>query len=547
MKKLALILVITISKLFSQSNNPAPYCLPTSSTGCGQTYISSVQSVGGATNISNSQWSNPGPCFYQWSNGYVYYCNKFLSANAGQTLTMTIQLQNSSQAGFAAFVDWDQDNLFSTPGETVNATPSLLMGFMHTFTFAIPIGQANGKYRLRLRLQRYINGILIYPCATYGEGESEDYDIYVGPPSNVNVAIASPSWICQGNNSTLTVSGPGTFTWSNGVTGSLTVVSPTTSSSYTVAISSNTCPMMVNVAVTPSIAVIASSSPSISCSGAAVTLSASGLNTFTWSTGATGYSTSVSPTVTTTYSVISSGGACTGTSAVTQIVQPNPTITATSSSVSICSGNTVTLSASGAPFYLWSNGSSSASIVVMPAQNSTYTVTGVSGICTATAIVIQSVTATPSITSITSSSILCAGDAATLTASGASNYSWMPAGNGNSIVITPSISTTYTIIGNNGPCTSSASITQSVVICTSIEANSQKAELTIYPIPFNNELYISSDERVSLIVYNSIGEKLLEVKGLGIIQVQTDQWASGMYILQINGVSGSKSHKLIKN
>jgi|GEM_PF-5117250 len=546
MKKLILFFVLSVSNLFSQSNNPAPYCLPTSSTGCGQTYISSVQSVGGATNISNSQWSGPGPCFYQWTNGYVYYCNKFISTNAGQTITMTLQSQIGNQAGFAAFVDWNQDNLFSSPGETVAVLPNWI-GFSYTFTFTIPIGQANGKYRLRMRLERYINGNLIDPCATYSDGESEDYDLYVGPPSNVNFAVASPSWICQGNSSTLSVSGPGTFTWSNGVTGSLTVVSPTASTYYSVAISSNTCPMLVNVAVTPSMPVIASSSPSVSCAGETVTLSATGLNTFTWSTGAIGNWTSVSPTVTTTYSVVASGGACTGTASVTQIVQANPTITASSSSASICSGNTVTLSASGTPFYLWSNGSSSSSITVAPAVTTAYTVTGISGICTASAIVIQSVVSTPTVGGISSSSVLCSGDAATLTASGASNYSWMPSGSGNSIVITPSTSTTYTIIGSNGPCTSSTSITQSVVICTALWEQFRNSRLIVYPMPFTDELNIISKNFITILIFNSKGELLGRSEGNGNVLVNTSQWSPGIYFLKAIGVMETKNYKLIKN
>ena len=546
MKKLILFFVITVSNLFSQSNNPAPYCLPTSSLGCGQAYISSVQSVGGATNTSNSQWSGPGPCFYQWSNGYIYYCNKFISVNAGQTITMTLQSQIGNQSGFAAFVDWNQDNLFSSPGETVAVLPNWI-GFSYSFMFTVPLGQPNGKYRLRMRLERFINGNLIDPCAAYGEGESEDYDIYVGAPSNVNVAVASPSWICQGNSSTLSVSGPGTFTWSNGVTGSLTVVSPTASTYYSVAISSNTCPMLVNVAVTPSMPVIASSSPSVSCAGETVTLSATGLNTFTWSTGAIGNWTSVSPTVTTTYSVVASGGACTGTASVTQIVQANPTITASSSSASICSGNTVTLSASGTPFYLWSNGSSSSSITVAPAVTTAYTVTGISGICTASAIVIQSVVSTPTVGGISSSSVLCSGDAATLTASGASNYSWMPSGSGNSIVITPSTTTTYTIIGSNGPCTSSASITQSVVICNLLNEHFWYSKLQIFPVPFTNELSVISKRFVSVFIFNSKGQLVVQSEGNGTIFFNTSQWDQGIYFLRTIDSIESKNHKLIKN
>jgi hypothetical protein len=59
--------------------------------------------------------------------------------------------------------------------------------------------------------------------------------------------------------------------------------------------------------------------------------------------------------------------------------------------------------------------------------------------------------------SISGNVFLCPGDSTVLTASGASNYTWLPGGNtGPSLFIAPVSSTCYTVIASNGFCTSSA-------------------------------------------------------------------------------------------
>jgi len=56
--------------------------------------------------------------------------------------------------------------------------------------------------------------------------------------------------------------------------------------------------------------------PSSLCAGSSATLSATGATSYTWNTGATGNLLVVSPTVTSTYSVMAAVGTCTGTSNV---------------------------------------------------------------------------------------------------------------------------------------------------------------------------------------------------------------------------------------
>ena len=79
----------------------------------------------------------------------------------------------------------------------------------------------------------------------------------------------------------------------------------------------------------------------------------------------------------------------------------------------------------------------------------------------------------PTVNISASSTTICAGQSATLTASGATNYNWLPSAQTTTIIaVTPSITTTYTLNGANGTCTSSKTITINVssspTIATSI-------------------------------------------------------------------------------
>jgi len=73
---------------------------------------------------------------------------------------------------------------------------------------------------------------------------------------------------------------------------------------------------------------------------------------------------------------------------------------------------------------------------------------------------------TSSMTVNATSSTICSGLSTTLTASGATTYSWMPGSlSGNSVVVTPSTTTTYTITGTDGSgCTSSTTTSVNVSI-----------------------------------------------------------------------------------
>ena len=227
-------------------------------------------------------------------------------------------------------------------------------------------------------------------------------------PNPTGTVIATPSVICQGSSTTLSVTGTG-FNQNLNIwtptpcvpascVGQSITVTPSVTTTYTVKLSSangctNTVQYVVNVvtATTPTITAVAN--PTSICVGSTSTLTASGASTYTWSTGAISPSISVSPSVTTVYTVQGTSvcGNISAPTTVTVFITPNPTVTV--NSATICVGNSVTLSASGATTYSWSNGATTSTIAVSPTVTTNYSVTGYDAGCSGAAVSTVSVIA----------------------------------------------------------------------------------------------------------------------------------------------------------
>jgi gliding motility-associated-like protein len=156
---------------------------------------------------------------------------------------------------------------------------------------------------------------------------------------------------------------------------------------------------------------------------------------------------------------------CQATQTVAVNVTATPTVSASSSNGNtICSTQSTTLSANGAGSYTWTPGNNtSSSFPVSPANTTTYTVVGVNGNCVDTNTVVVNVIPTPTVAINASGPAVCAGQTATLTASGAANYTWMPGGATTpTITDAPASTTTYTVTGDNNGCTSTQNISVTV-------------------------------------------------------------------------------------
>jgi hypothetical protein len=129
--------------------------------------------------------------------------------------------------------------------------------------------------------------------------------------------------------------------------------------------------------------------------------------------------------------------------------EPIPVVTV--DSPTICSGDSVTLIASGASTYRWSNGAKGKSITVSPAETTTYSVTGkTAGYVSDTAFALVTVNPLPDV-QVNMPSV-CRGEAATLSASGADTYIWNNGATGESIQISPMSDTIYSVTGTTLGC-----------------------------------------------------------------------------------------------
>lgn len=114
-----------------------------------------------------------------------------------------------------------------------------------------------------------------------------------------------------------------------------------------------------------------------------------------------------------------------------------PTLVVTGSSV-ICIGNSATLTVGGNSTFTWTNPPSTfPTIVVSPTTTTIYTVSGVNGACVGYQTFTVNVVVNPTVT-ISAPQSYCIGKTLTITASGATSYSWSTGSNNYSTTITSS-------------------------------------------------------------------------------------------------------------
>jgi len=157
---------------------------------------------------------------------------------------------------------------------------------------------------------------------TCAEGSRTPITVTVNPLPTIAIAGGTAA-VCAGTPINLTASGADTYSWNTGAVTSTIAPTPTANATYTVIGTSSVTGCSANsvksVTVTPA--------PSLSVTGAATicagvqsaTLSVSGANTYSWSTGSTSANIVVTPTATATYTA-NGTSSVTGCSAMITVV-----------------------------------------------------------------------------------------------------------------------------------------------------------------------------------------------------------------------------------
>ncbi|MFN5183829.1 MAG: beta strand repeat-containing protein [Bacteroidota bacterium] len=253
------------------------------------------------------------------------------------------------------------------------------------------------------------------------------------------VSVSGSTAVCAGNSTTLTASGANTYFWNTGVSTASVTLSPSAVTTYTVTGTnasgcSNTQTVTINVNPLPVVNISGNNSV---CNGSSSTLTGSGASTYSWNTGSTNNPLIVTPASTTAYTVTGTdANNCSNTATVTLTVNPLPNVTV-SGNTTICSGQSTTLTASGANAYTWNTGFPSAALNVNPTTATSYTVTGTdANNCSNTATVSVNVNSIPVLSTTPSVTNASCGNAdgsitgLTVTGNGGTlNYDWQNASN----------------------------------------------------------------------------------------------------------------------
>jgi gliding motility-associated-like protein len=431
------------------------------------TPIISVQAIGGVS--------------YQWSNGLGSNANQSLTQAGSYTVTVTGSNACTSTASITL-----TSNQTAPTAVITNNTSSVNLHCNQTQINVTASGGVTYQWSNGLGTNPTVNltSAGTYTLtATAANGCTDTENITIYQIQNPTITVSSIT-ICSGSSGTL-VSVPstpgGSFVWtqlpSNTIlpgTGASISVSPTSNAIYNVQyFDVNNCPsntVMANVVVTPTPVVNVGGTTTI-CSGNNAVLTANSSLTgaggfYTWSPNtSTTQSVTVTPAISTTYSVYYTLNGCPSNTA-NHLVTVYQTPTVFVNNVGICTGSQATLTATPSILggtYSWNtspNLSTTQSITVQPLGTSTYTVvyTSANNCPSLPASGTVTVTDVPSVQ--LDDIYVCEGQTGTLTAIpsvGGGVYNWMPSNgtNGNTYDLTPLTTTTVSVIYSLNDCPSS--------------------------------------------------------------------------------------------
>ena len=247
------------------------------------------------------------------------------------------------------------------------------------------------------------------------------------------VQVSPPLSICEGQSAVLSAVGGGDYLWfPSGATSASISVSPSANALYRVSVTNQAgCSTMDSVAVTVRTLPVADAGPDIAiCSGASVTLTATGGVDYIWQPGSVNNaSMQVSPVTTTAYAVAVTGvNGCTASDSVIVTVHSNPLLSLGADTV-LCAGSTLVINAGNWQNVYWhSSGSNSSSLIVTPDSTITYgaTVTDANG-CIGSDSLMVTVSQLPVVAG--GNRFYCPGSSVILDAGiSGLNYEWAPGG-----------------------------------------------------------------------------------------------------------------------
>ena len=346
------------------------------------------------------------------------------------------------------------------------------------------------------------NGCLTTGTLSVLQNTTTPLGLSAGPAQTIT--CASPSVTLNG-----TISAPGNalFNWTGGVCGSTTnsITSACAPAIYTLTAtdpfngctSSSTVQVFANAGV-PNIS--SSSSGTLTCVNINVNAIASTTVSnvdYLWTgpgivSGATSATATVNQPGNFSVTVTNTLSGCSANSTVIIIQDISvPTLTLSSSPSTICAGNSSTLSANGSTNvnYSWLPGSlNGATQAVSPSSSTQYTATATNTIngCVTSETIALVVNPLPNLT-ISGNTSICKGSSTSLFVTGATSYTWNSGANTSSISVSPTVTTSYSVSGEdaNG-CIGSSFTSVNIISSKNISgvitstAGSTTGDVTLY-------------------------------------------------------------------
>ena len=291
-------------------------------------------------------------------------------------------------------------------------------------------------------------------------------------PSAPTITANRPTTFCQGDSVVISSTGTESKLWSNG-SSSNSIVAKTTGVYSVQAFAlgctssvSNSISVLVNAI--PATPTLTAATATTFCSGDSLRITSSTGTGMVWSTGASNVSSIVvRASGTVSGYVVANGCSSSVSNAVPVTVNPTPsapTITA-NRPTTFCQGDSVVISSTGTESKLWSNGSSSNSIVAK--TTGVYSVQAFALGCTSSvsnsiSVLVNAIPATPTLTAATATTF-CSGDSLRITSSTGTGMVWSTgASNVSSVVVRASGTVSGYVVANG--CSSSVSNAVAVTV-----------------------------------------------------------------------------------
>ncbi len=229
---------------------------------------------------------DPGPGTYTLSGGFsndafVFKWSPCTLVSAPGTISgNTIACSGSVQNYSVTLVSGATNYIWSLPGSWTGSSSNN--------TISVISGSTSGN----------VSVSAVNAC---GMSSPSLLNITINPSPTITVNSGS---ICSGTSFTMSPSGASTYTFQGGSA----IVSPTINTSYTVAGTSSVgcvsnSSAISNVTVNPIPIISVTTSNTLLCVGQTATLTGNGASSYTWNPGGVGTSITVSPTITSTYTI----------------------------------------------------------------------------------------------------------------------------------------------------------------------------------------------------------------------------------------------------